>query len=216
MGFFIIKPEYRGLGLGGKLWFARRDKLQARLTSPVSIGMDGVFEMQAFYTKGGFNFSHREIRFQGIGKACSLAPSIQALSDIPFESVVNYDSTHFPVERPAFLKPWITQPDSLALGVMNDEQICGYGVIRPCQNGYKIGPLFADNAHIALDLFNALSAHADGNAFFIDVPEINKDAMQLVNNKGLKEVFGCARMYYGNKPTLADAEIYAVTSFELG
>ena len=52
MGFFIVKPEYRGHGLGTKLWFARREKLQSRLNSPACIGMDGVFEMQPFYTKG--------------------------------------------------------------------------------------------------------------------------------------------------------------------
>ena len=216
MGFFIIKPEHRGQGLGSRLWFARRKKLQSRLASSASIGMDGVFDMQAFYSKGGFKFSHREIRFTGTGKTGPLADLVIPLSDIPFKSVLNYDTAHFPAERSSFLKAWISQPESLALGVMKGEQLCGYGVIRHCQNGFKIGPLFADSPEIALDLFNGLSSHAEGEDFFIDVPEINKNALQIVNDKGLKEVFGCARMYFGNKPLLADAEIYGVTTFELG
>ena len=37
MGFFIIKPEYRGQGLGRKLWFARRRKLESRLSPSACI-----------------------------------------------------------------------------------------------------------------------------------------------------------------------------------
>lgn len=216
MGFFIIKPEYRGHGLGTKLWFARREKLRSRLNSPACIGMDGVFEMQPFYTRGGFKFSHREIRFEGTGTSCPLPPSVSPLSSLPFNIVLDYDSDHFPAERPVFLKAWITQADSRGLGVMDGDQLRGYGLIRRCRNGFKIGPLFADNTKIALDLFNGLSDHAAGEPVFMDVPEINDSAMQLVSDRGMKEVFGCARMYFGNKPALADAQIYGVTTFELG
>ena len=216
MGFFIIKPEYRGHGLGTKLWFARREKLQSRLNNSAGIGMDGVFEMQPFYSKGGFKFAHREIRFEGTGRACPLPASVTSLSTVPFNLILDYDAAHFPASRANFLKAWIAQPDSRALGVMEAEQLRGYGVIRRCENGFKIGPLFADNANIALALFNGLSDHAAGEAVFIDVPEINKSAMKIVKNKGMKEVFGCARMYFANKPKLPDAQIYGITSFELG
>jgi GNAT superfamily N-acetyltransferase len=216
MGFFIVKPEFRGHGLGTKLWFARREKLQSRLNPSSSIGMDGVFEMQPFYTRGGFKFAHREIRFEGVGCACPLPGSVTELSNVPFESILDYDTAHFPALRPNFVKAWISQPESRALGVMKGKQLQGYGVIRRCENGFKIGPLFADSAEIALDLFNGLSDHAAGEPVFLDVPEINESAMQMVSDKGMKEVFGCARMYFGNKPLLPDAHIYGVTTFELG
>ncbi|MCP4008383.1 MAG: GNAT family N-acetyltransferase [Proteobacteria bacterium] len=216
MGFFIIRPEFRGRGLGTRLWFARRDKLQARLKSSAAIGMDGVFEMQPFYARGGFEFAHREIRFEGIGRACSMPESLTPLADAPFNAVLEYDTAHFPAERPHFLKAWITQPESRALGVMDGGQLRGYGVIRRCENGFKIGPLFADKPGIALDLFNGLSDHAASEAIFIDVPEINDAALQIVMDKKMKEVFGCARMYFGHKPVLPDAHIYGVTTFELG
>ncbi|MCP3852034.1 MAG: GNAT family N-acetyltransferase, partial [Gammaproteobacteria bacterium] len=213
---FIVKPDYRNHGLGTQLWFARRKKLQSRLSPSACIGMDGVFEMQPFYTKGGFTFSHREIRYEGTGITCTLPQSVTQLSNVPFKSILNYDTIHFPTERPDFLKAWISQPESLALGVMEGDKLCGYGVIRRCQNGFKIGPLFADNTKIALDLFNGLSNHAEGEPFFIDIPEINNSAMNIAKDKGLKEVFGCARMYFGDKPVLPDANIYGVTTFELG
>jgi GNAT superfamily N-acetyltransferase len=216
MGFFIIKPEHRGHGLGAELWFARRERLRARLDAAASIGMDGVFEMQPFYTKGGFKFSHREIRFEGVGAECTLSAALTPLAALPFQAVCDYDAVHFPAQRSGFLQAWIAQPESRALGMMGSDGLLGYGVIRRCLNGFKIGPLFADSAEVALALFNGLCDHATGQPVFLDVPEINADAMRLVADKQMKEVFGCARMYLGDKPALADAHIYGVTTFELG
>ena len=49
MGLFIVKQEYRNLGIGKKLWYLRRDRLLTRLNDNASIGMDGVANMQSFY-----------------------------------------------------------------------------------------------------------------------------------------------------------------------
>ncbi len=88
--------------------------------------------------------------------------------------------------------------------------------MRPCQTGYKIGPLFADSPAIAENLFVALSAQAPGEAIFLDVPETNQAAIAMASRHGMKEVFGCAKMFLGSKPTLPEQEIFGVTSFELG
>ena len=41
-------------------------------------------------------------------------------------------------------------------------------------------------------------------------------ALALAARHGLREVFGCARMYYGPPPRLPDREIFGVTTVELG
>lgn len=40
--------------------------------------------------------------------------------------------------------------------------------------------------------------------------------VRLVKDKTMKEVFGCARMYFGKTPSLPIENIYGITSFELG
>ena len=221
MGFFILKPEYRGRGLGNKLWYARRDRLLGRLRSGATIGLDGVFAMQDFYAKGGFVFSHRNLRFRtdvATPRGTSLldGEDIVPLADIPFELVLDYDRTCFPAPRPTFLRGWISQPDALALGCQRDGKLSGYGVVRRCREGCKIGPLFADDALAANALYLHLSDFAANGPLYLDAPENNPAAIEFVHQHGMTEVFGCARMYLGPPPVLADDRIYGVTTFELG
>jgi ribosomal protein S18 acetylase RimI-like enzyme len=216
MGFFIVRPEHRRLGLGRRLWLHRRDRLLARLQSPVAIGMDGVFTMQGFYARGGFVFSHRDLRFEARGTVGPLTPELVDVREVPFDALAQYDAVHFPAPRERFLEAWIAQPHGRGLASVRDDAVRGFGVIRSCRQGRKIGPLFADDAETADALFRGLSGLAPGEAVFLDVPENNPQAIALARRHGMREVFGCARMYHGAPPALPHDEIYGVTTFELG
>ncbi len=219
MGFFIVRPEYRGQGLGNTLWHVRRERLLARLRPGASIGMDGVFAMQDYYAKGGFVFSHRNMRFRaGISQRASPAgdEDIVPLASVPFDQVVDYDRTCFPAERATFLSGWIAQPDALAVGCRRDGRLSGYGVVRRCRDGCKIGPLFADDARAANALYVRLAQFVQGGPLFLDAPQNNPAAMALVQQQAMTEVFGCARMYLGPPPAIAHERVFGVTTFELG
>ncbi|HSH06010.1 MAG TPA: GNAT family N-acetyltransferase [Anaerolineae bacterium] len=220
MGFFIMRPEYRGRGLGNQLWHARRERLLARLKPGAAIGMDGVFTMQDYYAKGGFVFSHRNMRFRAeIGASYEADMSdkhVVPLAEVPFGQIEALDRSCFPAPRPAFLRRWMGQADSLALGYVVDGQLKGMGVIRRCREGCKIGPLVADGAAVADVLYRRLAAFGAGGAVYLDAPENNPAAMALVAEQGMEEVFGCARMYLGEPPEVAQERIFGVTTFELG
>jgi len=215
MGFFIVRPDHRGRGLGRRLWLHRRDRLIARLRAPAVIGMDGVFDMQGFYARGGFVLCNRDLRFEGVG-AVAPADSLVDLASVPFAELARYDAAHFPAPRERFLKAWIAQSGSRALGAVQDGVLRGYGVIRPCRQGFKIGPLFAADGDTAEALYRGLGDIAPGAPVFLDVPEDNAQAMALAERHGMREVFGCARMYYGPPPIVPQGEIFGVTTFELG
>ena len=145
MGFFIVRPEYRGRGLGNELWHVRRDRLIHRLQPGATIGMDGVFDMQDYYARGGFVFSHRNLRFsldiprEGLPDEADPA-AVKRLAEVPLAQVADYDRNCFPTPRHHFLQGWIAQPDALALGYVGGDQLAGYGVIRRCGEGCKVGP----------------------------------------------------------------------------
>ena len=166
---------------------------------------------------------HRQLLEQAVGdhpvdvvRCGQPADSLVDLTSVPFAELSRYDAAHFPAPREPFLKAWITQPGSRALGAVQDGALRGYGVIRPCRQGFKVGPLFAADGDTAEALYRGLGDIAPGEPIYLDVPEDNPQAMALAERHGMREVFGCARMYYGPPPVLPQGEIFGVTTFELG
>lgn len=218
MGFFIVKPEYRSKGLGTKLWFYRRDLLLERLNENAPIGMDGVFNMQQFYSKGGFKFSHRNLRMEAVSLPFDFEvdENIKAVKNLNRDKLTEYDKYFFGYDRHKFILPWVFSDKHYSVYYKRDNDISGFATLRKCRTGFKIGPLFAEDKKIAEALFKSLLNVAKGDTVVIDIPEINQDAVELVSKYRMKEVFGCARMYYGNPPSLPYDKIFGVTTFELG
>ena len=213
LGFYIVRPEHRGKGYGMQIWNAGLARLEGR-----SVGLDGVIAQQDNYRRSGFEFAHNNIRYEGVGGA-NAAPDadIVHLSMRRFDEIRAYDQPFFADDRAAFLKAWIEQPQSTALGILRNHALAGYGVLRPCRSGFKIGPLFADNVELAERLFAALTACATpGSAIFLDAPAVNAAAIDLAQRHQMAATFQTARMYKGLCPELPLNRSYGITSFELG
>jgi ribosomal protein S18 acetylase RimI-like enzyme len=213
LGLYIVRPEFRGRGYGLKLWNAGLAHLGQR-----TIGLDGVVAQQDNYRRSGFDLAHRNVRYQGAGGARGLdAAGVVPLTDLSIDEVIRYDAQLFPAERRPFIDSWIRQPRCTALGQVRDGRLAGYGVVRPAQTGYKVGPLFADAPEMAAALLDQLAARVPADAtLYLDVPETNTAAVALAQSRGMSVVFETARMYAGSAPALPLHRIYGVTTFELG
>ncbi|MDR3096228.1 MAG: GNAT family N-acetyltransferase [Paraburkholderia sp.] len=210
IGLYIVKPGFRGKGFGMRIWQHGMRYLGER-----NIGLDGVVAQQANYRKSGFRLAYRNIRYQGRvnGIGCAHAA---AAADVPFEQLLAYDRQCFPAARARFVSAWIAQPDAVALATADAGRIAGYGVVRRCKAGCKIGPLFADDADVATGLLRALAASMPGEIIVLDVPETNPAAVALAERHGMTSVFETARMYTKDAPAMAIERVFGVTSFELG
>jgi len=213
LGFYIVKPEYRGKGYGIQLWNAGLALLEGR-----TIGLDGVVAQQDNYKKSGFTLAYSNVRYQGCGGGHYPADSgIVPLSTLAFDDICAYDRPFFPDDRREFLKCWINQPQSTALGILRNNKLAGYGVLRICRSGYKVGPLFADSPECAEQLFLALNSYVpEGAPVFLDVPAVNAAAVDLVTRHHMVVSFETARMYTGQSPDLPINRLFGVTTFELG
>ena len=212
VGFYIVKPEFRGRGYGWKLWQAAMERLTG-----CNVGLDGVLAQQDNYKKSRFHLAYRNIRYQAqLAARMKKNSNVVDLINLPFETIVDYDSRCFFTSRPEFLRPWIAQPAGRALACLSDGQLQGYGVIRQCRSGCKVGPLFADDPAIADRIFLALAAYAENQPVFLDVPEPNSAAVALAEQYKMQPVFQTARMYTGPAPALDLDKVFGVTSFELG
>lgn len=210
IGLYIVRPEYRVKGYGIRLWNIAMSYLGDR-----NIGLDGVLAQQENYERSGFRLAYKNVRYEGVVKG-KRSGQVVGLDQISFKSLSSYDSQIFPAQRQQFLKRWVTQSASAAYCYLEGATLTGYGVIRLCRNGYKIGPLFADGEEAAESLFSVLAGKAAGAPVYLDVPEVNAAAVSLAERYGMRVVFETVRMYT-KKPYLSQLHrVFGVTTFELG
>jgi ribosomal protein S18 acetylase RimI-like enzyme len=221
IGFYIVKPQFRGQGFGMKIWKAA----MSYLGTERNVCLDGAIAQQHNYQKSGFQIAYRHLRYEAVGGGVTpddivpdgiIQNGIVELKTLPFAQLVAYDQKLFPAERNQFLQLWIQQPNSKALGVVRNGDLVGYGVIRQSHTGFRIGPLNADNEQIAEQLLVALLAFVSDAPVFLDVPDTNPEAMKLAQRYGMKPVSETARMYNKEIPNLPINRVFAVTSVEVG
>jgi hypothetical protein len=220
VGYYIVVPEHRGKGYGLRLWqHAMRD------IEGMPSGLDGVLAQTGNYERSGYVMAYHNQRYTGVnltpnplsdfGEGATWA--VTSLADGDFDAVVAYDASIFPAPRERFLALWLTQPEARVLVLREAGAIAGYGVVRPARDGWRIGPLFADGAAQAESLFDALVSHVPaGQPVFIDVPQVNAEAIAMVQRRGMTPMFETARMYRGGAPDVDVGRVFGVTSLELG
>ncbi|MGV8936636.1 MAG: GNAT family N-acetyltransferase [Allorhizobium sp.] len=212
IGLYICRPDHRGKGLGKRVWDAGMAHLDGR-----TIGLDGVPEQQANYSSMGFAPVYQTWRWSGPRLAASTltdADIHQVTADM-LPALLAFDRRFFPAPRGAFLEAWVSLP-RIARVLMKDGVITGYGVARQCLDGFKIGPLFAEDTDSAHRLLAALSAQCGSGPVHIDVPETSAEFASTLAADGMTESFVTARMYRGPAPQADLSGVFAVTTLELG
>jgi GNAT superfamily N-acetyltransferase len=212
LGFYIVRPDLRGRGYGLRIWNAAMAHAGDR-----TVGLDGVVAQQENYKKSGFKLAYANIRYGGVvATPAATSARVIPLAEIPFAMIEADDATVFPAPRPAFLRAWIDAPGHVGRALVRAGRLGAWGVIRPCQKGWKVGPLVADDRASAELVLAALLAGSGGGEIFLDVPSVNRDAVALAQSLGLAPVFETARMYTGPIRPLRLERVFGVTTFELG
>jgi hypothetical protein len=214
MGFFIVRPDHRGGLLGPKLV----EHAFEHVGSAVA-GLDGVMEQAERYAGiWGFEPAYHNMRYWGVSAAAGpIDPGISEYTPGDLEVVERYDRQCFPAPRHAFLEAWLRQPEAHVFLHRDGGALTGYGMIRPARDGYRVGPLFADDRRTAEGLFDALVSRVPAaSAVYIDIPQPNADAPALVQARSMTPMFETARMYRGPAPMIALKKVFGVTTLELG
>ncbi len=217
LGCYIVREAFRGRGYGLAIHEAARRRLEGCVQ-----GGDGVLENIKVYEGIGRVLAYRNARYEAV----STRPARPERADdatidaraAPIEAIEAFDRPCFPAPRRAFLEAWIGQADASARALPGpDGALRGYGVIRRCVRGWKVGPLFADGADAAEAILDALLVRIPpGEPWILDIPEPNEGARALVARRGMTQVFATARMYTGPAPAIDLDRVFGVTSFELG
>ena len=212
LGLYIVRSQFRGRGFGMRLWDAAMARLRGH-----NVGLDGVVAQQGNYARSGFRLAYRNVRYRGQARRAELHASVVAAGEAAFKEIAEFDRQIFPERRDGFLRSWLAQPTARGYVAKNADRTTGYTVVRRCREGWKIGPLAADDAVMARRLYEAAAAYAPaGDPIFVDVPEANPGATPFLAELNLTPVFETARMYTGPDPAIDLAKLFGVTTLELG
>lgn len=213
LGLYIVHPAHRGKGYGKAIWDAGIASAAGR-----TIGLDGVPAQQGNYRKSGFEFAYGSARWGGVLRGLVAKRSyVRPLTPEDLPALAAFDRRRFPAPREPFLAAWLAPSATRqAEGYFEGGVLRGYGTIRRCVSGWKIGPLFAENRAIAESLLATLVTPAGTDPVFIDVPAPNLQAVEMVTQLGFTPAFETARMYLGPAPDLPLAQVYGITTLELG
>ncbi|MEU7702557.1 GNAT family N-acetyltransferase [Streptomyces sp. NPDC039028] len=215
LGFYLVRPDLRGLGHGLATWRAALPHAGGR-----SVGLDGVPDQQDNYRRSGFKTAYRTARYEGAVPAVDgPPPGVVPAGSVDPAVLAAYDGACHHADRPRFLASWLTTPGHRALARVVDGRPTGYGVVRPAQDAARVGPLFADTPADAAVLLDALAAEArafGAARIAVDMPESNPAAARLAEERGLEPTFETARMYTGPVRPVARERVFGVTTLELG
>ncbi|MFE0641028.1 GNAT family N-acetyltransferase [Streptomyces sp. NPDC058877] len=215
LGFYLVRPELRGLGHGLTTWRTALSRAGGR-----TVGLDGVPEQQDNYRRSGFATAYRTARYVGEAPPPERpAAGLMAAGSVDPAALAAYDADCHHADRPRFLSAWLATPGHRALARVVDGRMTGYGVVRPAEAEARIGPLFADTPADAGALLDGLAAAArDFGAarIAVDMPEANPAAALLARERGLEPTFETARMYTGPVRPIAQERVFGVTTLELG
>jgi GNAT superfamily N-acetyltransferase len=210
LGLYLCRPDRRGRGHGWALWQAG-----LALAGDRAVGLDGVAAQQENYRRSGFVPAGRTIRFSGALTGDPAASCLPCAG--PSAPVARLDRAAVGYARPAFLAAWLRDaPTRRSLCLCEDGDLLGFGTVRQCREGVKIGPLTATSPEAALRLLRGLAGLFPPGPIFWDVPDGNAPALALASRLGFVPVFETARMYRGDPPRGQDTLAWGVATLELG
>ena len=138
--------------------------------------------------QSGFATSHRKVRWRTTGGGRRPDGPVE-LGSLPFGELLAFDAAVFGAERERFPRGWVDRGAGHALACVRDGRLTGYGVLRSCRVGAKVGPLFAEDT-AAVDV--------------------------LLSGREWETTFETARMYLNGRPPEDAERVYGVTTLEFG
>jgi hypothetical protein len=225
IGPFIVKKEYRNKGYGAQIWQYAIELLEKNINA--TAGLYSVPAQISRYARSGFknNFHIQRWQKNFIKKTPNLEETtedLKQLNSVSIESIIEYDQSIFSASRKKLLAKFIQNEHIVGFASTDDTgKITGFGLIRPCVKGYRIGPLYADHIENAQKLFQTLLGEANNSTVFIDAPSHNPYIEPFTSFFNLDRVSEAdtVAMFRGEVPiTLSknNHKNYAICSLEVG
>ncbi|OTA21908.1 acetyltransferase [Xenorhabdus beddingii] len=216
IGYYIVKPEFRGKGIGLALW-----KFAIKHAGERIIALDAVPEQEKNYSKWGFKTHYHTLRIQGRASSNSInkvnTPNINIVDQSSIQSVIEFDTSIIGYPRDRLLTSWFFGNNRKGFIFSENQNIKGLIGLRQSNDGYRIGPFYAkDKEHIKALFLTAIREIPEDALVTLDVPEYAQTTINLLDSFGFQTLFHTCKMYRGTPRIDYEQGNNAQASLELG
>jgi GNAT superfamily N-acetyltransferase len=210
-GHFVL-PPFRGRGIGRALW----EHALAAAGSRV-VGVNGLPDGKGFYEAYGFKAAYNIIRYGGrIFPESRFSGDVCSAQDVDLGQLTAFDAGFFGASRGTFLKAWLAAPGLESACLLKEGQLQGWGCMRRCRQGWRLGPVFAQHHALAEEILRHLALKTIGESVYIDITEANVQSIRLAFAMGMIPWGARLRLYKGDQPPQPLDKIYGFTTLDIG
>lgn len=205
----LVDPSLRGQGIGTRLMEHALDWLDARRVP--SIRLDATPLGRPIYLKLGFVDEYELLRMEGVVDGEAFALSASNPPAVDFETLCRVDQQASATPRRSLLEALRRQQPEAAR-----VEADAYMMYRPGSRATQIGPGAALRAAEGRTLADWALSQCRGERVYVDIPVVNRPAIEWAGSRGLVEQRRLMRMCRG--PRVADRAdwIWASSGPEMG
>jgi GNAT superfamily N-acetyltransferase len=214
IGMVLVDPAYRRKGIGIQLLQDALDILKDEET----IKLDATPEGREVYLKLDFVDKHRLSRMHTIVDNNVLEVSTaRPVKKKDIALLATFDRNIFGADRQPLLEWWFEGAPQFAFVMEEGSVIQGYCLGRTGYNFTHIGPVVANDVHVAKNLVSAALQNSIGQPVIVDALHFDADWLSWLSSIGFKEQRSFIRMYRGaNAFHALPAKQFAIAGPEFG
>jgi len=213
IGMMLVRPEYRGHGLGRRLMRTARDYLKH--CGVTTVKLDATPLGQPLYTDFGFVPEIRIERWEGIAVRCD-HPGLAG--DHNKAALYQLDREEFGIDRSRMLNLLIDQCLlSPSVATSKEEMVRGFALARSGARATYLGPVIASEPALTTELVDRALGQLAGETVYVDFHSGFSGESSILLNRGFVKQRDLVRMFWGRPNSLgASPAIFAIGGPEIG
>lgn len=188
LGPFIVHKWYRKLGIGEAILNATIANMEHDHPKAGTILFSVPEQIERYKRIGFIPCINIERWYVKSIEPTHIKNECRAITRQLVPYINQYYQQHHIVSREILLNELLLKPEINGLVFIENNIIKGFGFIRRCIRGFRIGALIADTPVIAKELINELLVFAHSEPAFIDVPSSNLNASFCMNALNAQKV----------------------------
>lgn len=214
IGMVLVDEAHRCNGYGTALFEHALNSV--REDSRMEIGLDATEDGASIYRQSGFQVVSPIERWSGTLKSGDSGDAATVLPPSEADAIYTLDQQAVGIDRSHLLERLLSEVGTSALGIREDGQLTGYGILRPGRKCPQLGPIIVSDPTDLILLLNGTSTVLSDPTIIVDIFP-NAETTEILESYGLSKQRELVRMsHQSDRPLLNGPTIHGAVDFAWG